>query len=109
MISQRCRYALKAMLNLARDSSGQSRQVSALAAEENIPRKFLEGIMSEMRQHNLVESARGKSGGYRLARPARGVRHPRPHDSGRCRRQAATRRTLEFFRAPQIKSELKSY
>lgn len=70
MISQRCRYALKAMLNLARESSGLPKQVSALAIEESIPRKFLEGIMSEMRQHGLVESARGKSGGYRLSRPA---------------------------------------
>ncbi len=70
MLSQRCRYALKAMLNLAHDPSGNPKQVSALAAEENIPRKFLEGIMSEMRQHGLVESARGKSGGYRLSRPA---------------------------------------
>ena len=70
MLSQRCRYALKAMLNLARDTSGQSKQVSVLASEENIPRKFLESIMSEMRQHGMVESARGKTGGYRLSRPA---------------------------------------
>ena len=70
MLSQRCRYALKAMLNLARDTSGQSKQVSALASEENIPRKFLESIMSEMRQNGMVESARGKTGGYRLSRPA---------------------------------------
>lgn len=58
------------MLNLARESSGLPKQVSALAIEESIPRKFLEGIMSEMRQNGLVESARGKSGGYRLSRPA---------------------------------------
>ena len=70
MLSQRCRYALKAMLNLARDGSGQPKQVSALATEENIPRKFLEGIMSELRQQGIVDSARGKSGGYRLSRPA---------------------------------------
>ncbi len=69
MISQRCRYALKAMLNLARHPSGESKQVSVLAMEEIIPRKFLEGIMSEMRQNGLVESTRGKSGGYRLSRP----------------------------------------
>ena len=70
MLSQRCRYALKAMLNLARDTSGNPKQVSALSAEENIPRKFLEGIMSEMRQNGLVEASRGKTGGYRLSRPA---------------------------------------
>lgn len=70
MISQRCRYALKAMLNLARETSGRPKQVSVLAAEEKIPRKFLEGIMSELRQHELVISSRGKMGGYSLSRPA---------------------------------------
>ena len=69
MLSQRARYALKAMINLAR-SRAPARQVSVIAAEENIPRKFLEGIMSELRQAGLVESARGKFGGYRLARPS---------------------------------------
>jgi len=69
MLSQRGRYALKAMLNLSR-AAGRTRQVSAIAIEENIPRKFLEAIMSELREAGLVESARGKFGGYRLARPA---------------------------------------
>jgi Rrf2 family protein len=68
LLSQRGRYALKAMINLARNAS-PARQVSAIAAEEQIPRKFLEGIMSELRRAGLVESARGKLGGYRLARP----------------------------------------
>jgi Rrf2 family protein len=69
VLSQRGRYALKAMINLARGDS-TPHQVSAIAAEENIPRKFLEAIMSELRRAGLVESARGKMGGYRLARPA---------------------------------------
>jgi Rrf2 family protein len=68
VLSQRGRYALKAMINLARADA--SRQVSAISAEENIPRKFLEAIMSELRRAGLVDSARGKTGGYRLARPA---------------------------------------
>jgi Rrf2 family protein len=68
VLSQRGRYALKAMINLARADA--SRQVSGISAEENIPRKFLEAIMSELRRAGLVESARGKTGGYRLARPA---------------------------------------
>jgi Rrf2 family protein len=69
VLSQRGRYALKAMINLAR-SDGSARQVSAIALEENIPRKFLEAIMSDLRKAALVDSARGKTGGYRLARPA---------------------------------------
>jgi Rrf2 family protein len=69
MLSQRCRYALKALINLARNE-GESRGVSTLAAEETIPRKFLETIMSDLRRGKLVESTRGKAGGYRLAKPA---------------------------------------
>jgi Rrf2 family protein len=68
MLSQRGRYALKALLNLARHD-GASRDVGTISAEENIPRKFLEAIMSDLRRARLVESTRGKLGGYRLARP----------------------------------------
>ena len=69
MLSQRCKYALKALINLAR-SDGRSRAVSDIANEENIPRKFLEAIMSDLRRASLVDSARGATGGYKLARPA---------------------------------------
>lgn len=69
MLSQRGRYALKALLNLAR-SDGASRDVGTISAEEQIPRKFLEAIMSDLRRARLVESTRGKLGGYRLTRPA---------------------------------------
>ncbi len=64
MITQRCRYALKAMMNLAQCPAGQPKQVRAISIEENIPRKFLEGIMSDMRRAGLVEASRGKLGGY---------------------------------------------
>jgi Rrf2 family protein len=69
MLSQRGRYALKALLHLARNDP-DSRQVALISAEENIPRKFLEAIMTDMRRARLVVSMRGKLGGYRLARPA---------------------------------------
>jgi Rrf2 family protein len=69
MLSQRGRYALKALLNIAAHD-GAARQVSAIAQDEAIPRKFLEAIMSDLRRAGLVESLRGVQGGYRLARPA---------------------------------------
>jgi Rrf2 family protein len=69
MLSQRGRYAMKAMLNLARDPVAP-RQVSVIAIEEKIPRKFLEAIMSDLRRARLVDSQRGVFGGYRLAKPA---------------------------------------
>lgn len=69
MLSQRGRYALKALLLLARRDPEQI-GVSAIAEAEQIPRKYLEAIMTEMRKAQIVESTRGWSGGYRLARPA---------------------------------------
>jgi Rrf2 family protein len=69
MLSQRGRYALKALLFLARREPDQL-GVSAIAEAEQIPRKYLEAIMTELRKAGIVESARGWSGGYRLSRPA---------------------------------------
>jgi len=69
MLSQRGRYALKALLNIAR-SNGDTRQVAAISEEEQIPRKFLESIMSDLRRAGLVRSTRGNMGGYTLARPS---------------------------------------
>jgi Rrf2 family protein len=68
MLSQRGRYALKALLNIARYDAG--RQVSAIARDESISRKFLEAIMSDLKRAGLVESRRGAQGGYTLSRPA---------------------------------------
>lgn len=69
MLSQRGRYALKALLFLARRDPEQQ-GVSAIAEAEQIPRKYLEAIMTELRKAQIVESTRGWTGGYRLARPA---------------------------------------
>lgn len=69
MLSQRGRYALKALVHLARRESEQV-GVSAIAEAEQIPRKYLEAIMTELKKAQIVESTRGWSGGYRLARPA---------------------------------------
>lgn len=69
MLSQRGRYALKALLNIGR-GKGATRQVASIAEEEQIPRKFLEAIMADLRRAGLVRSTRGNMGGYQLARPA---------------------------------------
>ena len=67
MLSQRGRYALKALINLAR-SDASARQVSAISAEENIPRKFLEAILLELKNAGVLHSKKGKGGGYALAK-----------------------------------------
>jgi Rrf2 family protein len=66
MLSQKARYALRALVELARDGG----QVTAgdLATRADAPRKFLEAILLELSRNRLVISRRGKFGGYSLAR-----------------------------------------
>jgi Rrf2 family protein len=71
MLTQRSRYALRAMLVLAGERAGAPPvPMSRMASEAQIPRKFLEIILGELRNASLVTSTRGKSGGFHLARPA---------------------------------------
>lgn len=69
MISQKAKYALKALVALARVSEGKPSSIRDLAARETIPQSFLEQILIELRRAGLVESRRGKDGGYLLAQP----------------------------------------
>ena len=73
MLSQRGRYALKALTHISRADGAEPRQITAIAEAENIPRKFLEAILVDLKRAHLVESVRGKNGGYRLARPAEAI------------------------------------
>jgi Rrf2 family protein len=69
MLSQRTRYAIRALLHLG-DRHGQGPiQLSEIAEKQNIPSKFLTVILSEMKRAGFVETMRGKEGGYWLARP----------------------------------------
>jgi Rrf2 family protein len=71
MLTQRSRYGLRAMLLLAREARDSPPvPMSRIASEANVPRKFLEIILSDLRGAKLVESTRGKQGGFHLARPA---------------------------------------
>ena len=63
MLSQKAKYAIKALLMLARAKDGTLVQV-------NVPKKFLDLIFFEMRRHGLIVSTRGRDGGYALALPA---------------------------------------
>ncbi|RJF79452.1 Rrf2 family transcriptional regulator [Azospirillum cavernae] len=71
MLSQKAKYALRALIMLAEQANNDDLILIAdIAERENIPRKFLEAILVELRKHGLLYAKRGKSGGYRLARPA---------------------------------------
>ncbi len=71
MLTQRSRYALRAMIFLAAQPiNGAPVPMTRIAAEANVPRKFLELILADLRESGFLFSTRGKAGGYRLARPA---------------------------------------
>jgi len=68
-ISHRGLYALKALLHLAEAHEGGLVKIHDIAEDEDIPVKFLEGILVTLKNARLVTSERGREGGYRLRRP----------------------------------------
>jgi Rrf2 family protein len=69
-ISAKVDYALRAVVELAATGSGDPVKGERLAQAQEVPLKFLENILAEMRHAGLVRSQRGVEGGYWLARPA---------------------------------------
>ncbi|MDA2953270.1 MAG: Rrf2 family transcriptional regulator, partial [Actinomycetota bacterium] len=69
-ISAKADYAVRALLVLARLSGPDAPPVTVdrMAREGDIPPRFLEGILAEVRRAGLVDSKRGSDGGYRIAR-----------------------------------------
>lgn len=75
MLSQKTRYTIRAFQHLA-DRWGQGPvRLDEIAARQNIPRKFLTVILSEMAREGLVISQRGRDGGYALALPPVDIRY----------------------------------
>jgi Rrf2 family protein len=70
MITMKTKYALKALTHLARAEEGEPVLIAEIAEEEGIPRKFLELILRELRQHGILESRKGRGGGYSLRQKA---------------------------------------
>lgn len=70
MLSQKCKYALQALMALAKVENGRLLLISEIAEQENLPKKFLEAILLELNRNGLVRSRRGRGGGYALAKPA---------------------------------------
>jgi Rrf2 family protein len=67
MISQKARYALRALIALAR--ADESMMIAEIAEQEQIPRKFLEQILLDLKHQGIVASRRGRRGGYGLLMP----------------------------------------
>jgi Rrf2 family protein len=66
MISQKAKYAIKALAHLAERPAGASLQIEEIAKKAALPRKFLEHILLDLKRKGMVASRRGRSGGYVL-------------------------------------------
>lgn len=70
MLTKKAKYGLKAMVHLAGIEPGRTALVNDIATTNQIPKKFLDAILAELRNAGFVHSRKGKGGGYTLARPA---------------------------------------
>lgn len=68
MLTSKAKYALRAMVDLAAQTAARPTFIADIAERQDIPRRFLENILIELRRSGLVVSHRGKNGGYALAR-----------------------------------------
>ena len=73
MLSQKTRYALRSLLYLVECGNARPVQISDIAETQQVPRKYLELIMLDLKKAGLVSSQRGPGGGYRLARAANDI------------------------------------
>lgn len=68
-ISAKVDYAIRALLSLA-ERAPELTTIDVVIGEQNLPRKFVEAILSDLRRAGIVRSQRGSHGGYALGRPA---------------------------------------
>ena len=66
MISKKAKYAIKALKVLTEEFGKGPVLISYISAREHIPKKFLEAILLELRNHGILQSQKGKGGGYLL-------------------------------------------
>lgn len=69
-ISARTMYGLRALVTMAGMRTDQPTSIQTISETEDLPAKFLEGIMADLKRGGFVRSRRGANGGYVLARPA---------------------------------------
>lgn len=68
MLSKKAKYAIKALLALAEHQGEEPVRIGDLARDQQIPPKFLELILLDLRNQGILQSRKGKGGGYLLAR-----------------------------------------
>lgn len=71
ILSQKSEYAVRAALELAKKQGSGPVKAAKIASAQSVPVRFLENILGQLRQAGIVESVRGKEGGYLLGPSAR--------------------------------------
>ncbi|OCX53557.1 Rrf2 family transcriptional regulator [Mucilaginibacter sp. PPCGB 2223] len=66
MLSKKTKYAIKALVSLGKNMGNPPIQISKIAEEEKIPKKFLEQILLDLRNAGFLYSKKGAGGGYSL-------------------------------------------
>jgi Rrf2 family protein len=74
MLTAKGKYSLKALTHLAALEPGETTQALEIAETNNIPKKFLDAILGDLRNAGIVYSRKGPGGGYMLARPPRDIK-----------------------------------
>jgi Rrf2 family protein len=74
MLTKKGKYGLKALVDLARLEPGETAFVTEIAVRNNIPKKFLDTILLELRNTGILRSKKGPNGGYSLSKPASEIR-----------------------------------
>jgi Rrf2 family protein len=73
MLSKKTKYAIKALVALGKNTGKPPMQISKIAIEEQIPKKFLEQILLDLRNSGYLYSKKGAGGGYALNKDAKDI------------------------------------
>ena len=73
MISQRTKYAIKALIHLTKQKKSVLNKTSSISQQANIPKKFLEQILLDLKRASIVSSVQGAKGGYYLNKDPRKI------------------------------------
>jgi Rrf2 family protein len=74
MLTKKGKYGLKALVDLARLGPGETAFVSDIAVRNNIPKKFLDTILLDLRNTGILRSKKGPNGGYSLSKPSQDIK-----------------------------------
>ncbi|MBH0238925.1 RrF2 family transcriptional regulator [Methylobrevis albus] len=74
MLTKKGKYGLKALVDLAKLPPGETAFITDIAQRNNIPKKFLDAILLDLRKAGILRSKKGPGGGYALSKPAEEIR-----------------------------------